>query len=198
MPHVYDIVWPVLKDRAPTKTGYIFYRRRLNDAEHNVYAHSDQDIIMYRQAGELRGYISDAPRGMIKTADAMRESSRSKIAINSEVREILRAIESKIAEANKEGRNNTEFPIPKQYSAFPGDDDAALVINATIVRELKAANYGVVIRDIRHSLLLDIRWVAELTAAERIRMEKLLEEHMYRPPADNHGSDDNGSQSDDS
>lgn len=135
-------------------------------------------------------------RGMIKSADAMRESSRSKIAINAEVREILRAIESKAAEANKEGRNNIEFPIPKQYVSFPNDRDAALVINATVVRELKTGNYIVTIYDIKHSLLLDIRWVAELTVADRMRMEKLLEEHMYRGPTHGDG-DESGSQSDD-
>lgn len=137
---------------------------------------------------------TDDVRGMIKSADAMRESSRSKIAINAEVREILRAIEGKAADANKEGRNHIEFPIPKQYVSFPGDKDATLVINATIVRELKAANYGVTIYDIKHSLLLDIRWVAELTAAERMRMEKLLEEHMARVE-DCNGDDEAGDES---
>lgn len=139
-----------------------------------------------------------AVRGMIKSADDMRESSRSKIAINAEVREILRAIEGKVAEANKEGRNHIEFPIPKQYVSFPNDKDATLMINATVVRELNAANYGVKIYDIKHSLLLDVRWVAELTSAERMRMEKLLEEHMYRTPADaaDAADDDDNSQSD--
>lgn len=141
---------------------------------------------------------ADDIRGMIKTADAMRESSRSKIAINAEVREILRAIEGKAAEANKEGRNHIEFPIPKQYVSFPNDKDATLMINATVVRELKSANYGVTIYDIKHSLLLDIRWVAELTVAERMRMEKLLDEHMYRaPPGGDDNDEDDDSQSDD-
>jgi hypothetical protein len=129
-------------------------------------------------------------RGMIKSADEMRESSRSKIAIKAQIREILRAIESKISEANKEGRNNISFPIPKKYVAFPGDADAALLINAGLVRELTAAAYDVVIRDIDHSLLLDIRWVAELTSVERARMEKLLEEHMFRPDDQDDGSED--------
>ena len=146
----------------------------------------------------MRRHISDA-RGMMKSAEEMRESSRSKLAINAEVREILRLIEDRVARANKEGQNHIEVPIPKRYVTFPNDDDATLMINATVVRELLAANYDVTIYDIKHSLLLDIRWVAELSLTERARMKKLLDEHMHRPQNDENDDDDagNNSQSDD-
>jgi hypothetical protein len=102
-----------------------------------------------------------------------------------QVKEILDAMQSKMIDANKEGRNNIEFPVPKQYTTFPNDHDAELTIIATVLRELKAQDYSVTITDIKHSLLFDIRWLSDLTDAERERMKRLLSEHMVRtkPPA---------------
>lgn len=118
---------------------------------------------------------------MIRSAASLRETSRNKKAINMQVKEILDTMQTKMGEANKEGRTNIEFPVPKQYVAFPNDHDAELMIIAGVLRELKTQDYTVEITDISHSLLFDIRWLADLTTVDRERMVKLLREHMVRP-----------------
>ena len=125
---------------------------------------------------------------MISSAGSLRETSRNKTAINGQVKEILKAMEAQMAIANKEGRNNIEFTVPKQYTAFPNDKDAELLITATVLRELKAGDYNVTIANLKNdTYLFNIRWIAELTDTERIRMVKLLTEHMSR---DNHSDDE--------
>lgn len=126
---------------------------------------------------------------MIRPAGSLRETSRNKTAINGQVKEILKAMEAQMAIANKEGRNNIEFPVPKQYTAFPNDKDAELLIIATVLRELKAGDYKVTITNLKNdTFLFNIRWIAELTDTERVRMIKLLTEHMAREEAS--GDDD--------
>jgi hypothetical protein len=51
------------------------------------------------------------------------------------------------------------------------------------LRELKAQDYKVEILDIKHSLLFDIRWIADISETEREKMKQLLRDHMARPPA---------------
>lgn len=118
---------------------------------------------------------------MIRSASSLRESSRNKKAINGQIKDILDAMQVKMAEANKEGRCNIEFPVPKQFVAFPNDPDSELMIIAGCLRELKQQEYNVEITDIGHSLLFDIRWLADLTDVDRERMKRLLSEHMVRP-----------------
>lgn len=120
---------------------------------------------------------------MIRPASSLRDSSRNKKAINGQIKDILDAMQVKMAEANKEGRCNIEFPVPKQYVSFPNDSDSELMIIAGCLRELKQQEYNVEITDIGHSLLFDIRWLADLTDVDRERMKRLLAEHMVRPAA---------------
>jgi hypothetical protein len=119
---------------------------------------------------------------MIKPASFLRETSRNKKAINMQVKEILDTMQTKMVEANKEGRNSIEFPVPKQFVQFPNDNDSELLIIATVLRELKAQDYKVEILDIGHSLLFEIRWLADISDIDREKMKQLLREHMVRQP----------------
>lgn len=128
---------------------------------------------------------------MIRPAGSLRETSRNKTAINGQVKEILKAMEAQMAIANKEGRNNIEFPVPKQYTAFPNDKDAELLIIATVLRELEAGDYKVKITNLKNdTFLFNIRWIAELTDSERLKMIKLLNEHMTRNDSSEEEADD--------
>ena len=128
---------------------------------------------------------------MIRPAGSLRETSRNKTAINGQVKEILKAMEAQMAIANKEGRNNIEFPVPKQYTAFPNDKDAELLIIATVLRELTAGDYRVSITNLKNdTYLFDIRWIAELTDAERLRMLKLMAEHMAKKESSEEDDDE--------
>jgi hypothetical protein len=122
---------------------------------------------------------------MIRPAGSLRETSRNKTAINGQVKEILKAMEVRMADANKEGRNNIGFDVPMQFTAFPNDHDAELLIIATVLRELKAGDYRVKITKQKNdTLLFDIRWIAEMTDIEREKMKRLLVEHMAREESD--------------
>jgi hypothetical protein len=126
------------------------------------------------------------PVGLIKHADELRKTSRNKLVIRAEAREVLTAMYSEMVNANRDGRNSITFQVPKFYASIGSDESTILIITTTILRELNNADYEVAVSDIKHAYLFDIRWDTELSYTDKKNMTDYMRKHMT-------GTDDHSS-----
>lgn len=115
---------------------------------------------------------------MIKCADELRSLCRNKKEINVLKREILRAIEQKLINTNKDGQTSMLFEVPKQYPSIGNDLDSISQLIAGILEELVSGGYEVQIKADKHVYVFNIYWSAELTQCERQKISKLLNNHL--------------------
>lgn len=114
---------------------------------------------------------------MIKSASDLRSMARNKKYINIEIREILKAMEMKMIDANKDGRCSIFFDVPKNYSTVGSDFDSTIAIITGVISELKKCGYRVQISDRRAIYVFRIEWAVVITESDRAEMMKTIHRH---------------------